>query len=75
VSASWARAVLAVVVLAVLTHARVTVARGCTVPLPVLALAAGAVVLAALIALAAWTVRDFRSPPPWHPAYPPGGAR
>jgi len=56
-------AVLAVV-LAVAARAHVTIAPGCCVPVPVLALTAGAALVAALAWLAVWTVADFRSPPP-----------
>lgn len=68
----WNAYVVAVVVPVLLARAHVTVAPGCTVPVPVLAFAAAAVVLAALVHLAARTVRDFRSPPPWQPSRAPG---
>jgi hypothetical protein len=56
-----------ITVVLLIARAHVTLWRGCTVPVPVLVIAAGLVVLGAVAWLAVRTVGEFRSPPTWQP--------
>jgi hypothetical protein len=71
VSAPGSHAVIAVVVLA-LVRTQVAIAPGWSVPLPVLVLAGGLVLSAAVAGLALVLACGFRSSPAWRPAWAAG---